>query len=50
MMAHTAIISPEYGLPAVVGTGYATTTIRTGDLIEVDGTAGTVRILEEVAR
>jgi pyruvate,water dikinase len=50
MMAHTAIISREYGLPAVVGTGYATTTIRTGDLIEVDGTAGTVRILEEVAR
>ena len=50
MMAHTAIISREYGLPAVVGTGFATTTIRTGDLIEVDGTAGTVRILEEVPR
>jgi pyruvate, water dikinase len=47
MMAHTAIISREYGLPAVVGTGFATTTIRTGDLIEVDGSAGTVRILEE---
>jgi pyruvate,water dikinase len=45
MMAHTAIISREYGLPAVVGTGYATTTIRTGDLIEVDGSAGVVRIV-----
>ena len=50
MMAHTAIISREYGLPAVVGTGFATNLIRTGDLIEVDGTAGTVRIVEEVAR
>jgi pyruvate,water dikinase len=50
MMAHTAIISREYGLPAVVGTGFATTTIRTGDLIEVDGSAGTVRILEEAPR
>lgn len=49
-MAHTAIIAREYGLPAVVGTGYATTTVRTGDLIEVDGSAGTVRIVEEVSR
>ena len=50
MMAHTAIISREYGLPAVVGAGYATTMIRTGDLIEVDGNIGTVRIIEGVAR
>lgn len=50
MMAHTAIISREYGLPAVVGTGFATTTIRTGDLIEVDGNNGTVRVLEGGAR
>ena len=50
MMAHTAIISREYGLPAVVGAGYATTMIRTGDLIEVDGNVGTVRVIEEVAR
>lgn len=49
MMAHTAIICREYGLPAVVGVGYATSNIRTGDLIEVDGNAGTVRILD-VAR
>jgi len=50
IMAHTAIISREYGLPAVVGTGYATTTIHTGDMIEVDGTEGVVRIVERVAR
>jgi pyruvate,water dikinase len=38
----------EYGLPAVVGTGFATTTIRTGQLIEVDGNSGVVRVLEDV--
>ena len=46
MMAHTAIISREYGLPAVVGVGFATATIRTGDRIEVDGNEGTVTVLE----
>jgi pyruvate,water dikinase len=49
IMAHTAIVSREYGLPAVVGTGYATQTITTGQLIEVDGDTGVVRILEEGA-
>lgn len=47
MMAHTAIICREYGLPAVVGTGFATAKVKTGDLIEVDGNLGLVRILEE---
>jgi pyruvate,water dikinase len=46
MMAHTAIICREYGLPAVVGTGFATVSIRTGDLVEVNGFEGTVRIIE----
>ncbi|WP_198555998.1 PEP-utilizing enzyme [Halomonas sp. MES3-P3E] len=49
MMAHTAIISREYGLPAVVGTGFATTSIKTGDLVEVDGNEGTVRVVDEEA-
>jgi len=33
-------------LPAVTGTGSASTTIRTGQLIRVDGTSGRVEILE----
>ena len=49
MMAHTAIISREYGLPAVVGVGFATATITTGGVIEVDGDAGTVKILQRVS-
>jgi pyruvate,water dikinase len=48
IMAHTAIVSREYGLPAVVGTGFATQRIRSGQMIEVDGNDGVVRVLEEV--
>ena len=42
-LAHTAIISREYGIPCVVGTAVATSTIRTGDRVRVDATAGSSR-------
>jgi pyruvate,water dikinase len=45
IMSHAAIVSREYGLPAVVGTGNATSRIKTGDRIRVDGERGTVTIL-----
>ncbi|WP_420637769.1 PEP-utilizing enzyme [Candidatus Poriferisocius sp.] len=45
-LSHTMIVSRDLGIPAVVGAVGATTAISTGDLIEVDGSAGTVRILE----
>jgi pyruvate, water dikinase len=44
VMSHSAIISREYGLPAVTGTGNGTTRIKTGDTISVDGTNGVVTI------
>ena len=46
VMSHTAIVSREYGLPAVVGTGRATAVLRTGQRIRVDGTGGVVTLLE----
>ena len=46
VMSHAAIVCREYGLPAVVGTGRATSTIRTGQRVRVDGSAGTVTILD----
>jgi pyruvate,water dikinase len=46
MMSHTAIVCREYGLPAVVGTGYACATIQTGQRLRVDGGSGTVTILD----
>ncbi len=46
VMSHAAIVCREYGLPAVVGTGRATSAIRTGQTIQVDGTAGVVTLLD----
>ncbi len=46
VMSHAAIVCREYGLPAVVGTGRATSQIKTGQTIRVDGTAGVVSILD----
>ena len=48
-MSHAAILCREYGIPAVLGTGHATRRIATGDLLRVDGGAGTVTILERGA-
>lgn len=45
-LAHTAIISREYGIPCVVGTAIATSTIRTGDHLRVDGDQGIVQVLD----
>jgi pyruvate, water dikinase len=46
IMSHAAIVSREYGLPAVVGTGTATSRITTGQRLRVDGTTGVVTIMD----
>jgi len=46
MMSHAAIVCREYGLPAVTGTGSASTRITTGMRLRVDGANGTVTILD----
>jgi pyruvate,water dikinase len=46
IMSHTAIVCREYGLPAVVGTGFATQVIKDGMRLRVDGNEGVVEILE----
>jgi len=45
-MSHAAIVAREYGLPAVVGTGTATSRIKDGQRIRVDGGRGIVKILQ----
>ena len=45
-MSHAAIVAREYGLPAVVDTGSATTRIRDGQRIRVDGGRGVVTLLD----
>lgn len=46
VLSHCAVVAREYGIPAVVGTGRATATIKDGQQIEVDGNAGLVRLLD----
>ena len=46
LACHGAIVCREYSLPAVTGTGIATSVIKTGDRIRVDGESGIVTILE----
>ncbi|MBN2255007.1 MAG: PEP-utilizing enzyme, mobile region, partial [Deltaproteobacteria bacterium] len=46
LTSHAAIVSREYGLPSVTGTGVATTIIKTGDIIRLDGSTGVVTIVK----
>lgn len=46
MMSHAAIVCREYGLPAVTGTAFGTKTITNGTMIRVNGSEGTVEVLE----
>jgi pyruvate,water dikinase len=43
--AHPAVVSREFGIPAVVGTSTATQRISTGDRVRVNGSTGVVEIL-----
>jgi pyruvate,water dikinase len=43
--AHPAVVSREFGIPAVVGTSNATERIKTGDRVRVNGSTGIVEIL-----
>ena len=42
LAAHASLVAREYGIPAVVATGDATTRLHPGQMVTVDGTAGTI--------
>jgi phosphohistidine swiveling domain-containing protein len=48
-LSHAAIVARELGIPAVVGTSNGTTVLTTGDRVRVDGSHGSVEILEKVS-
>lgn len=45
ILSHCAVVAREYGIPAVVGTVTGTAVLKDGQQVEVDGAAGTVRVL-----
>ena len=48
-LSHAAVVAREYGVPCVVNVKIATQVLRTGDLLEVDGGAGSVRVLRSAS-
>lgn len=46
-LSHAAIVARELGIPAVVGCGNATTRLKTGDRVIVDGGQGIVQIVKD---
>jgi pyruvate,water dikinase len=47
MMTHGSVVAREYGIPAVVGVHQATTRLKNGQRIRIDGTTGKIVVLEE---
>jgi rifampicin phosphotransferase len=46
MMTHGAVVAREYGIPAIVGVDQATTRLKTGQRIRMDGSEGIAEILD----
>ena len=46
MMTHGSVVAREYGIPAVVGIDQATTRLKTGQRVRVDGNTGQVMLLD----
>ena len=46
-LSHAAIVARELGIPAVVGCGNATMSLKTGDTVRVDGGRGVVEIVKK---
>ncbi len=47
-LSHAAIVARELGIPAVVGCFNATSVLKNGDRVRVDGGQGIVEILEKL--
>ncbi len=47
MMSHASIVAREFGVPAVVGVDGVMAALRDGQIVEVDGSKGTVMIVDE---
>jgi phosphohistidine swiveling domain-containing protein len=46
-LSHAAVVAREMGIPCVVGLDDASTRLRTGDTVRVDGRSGTVQLVPQ---
>jgi pyruvate,water dikinase len=47
LLSHSAIVSREMGIPCIVGVTGLLKTLKTGDLVEMDGSTGQIKIIED---
>lgn len=47
LLSHSAIVSREMGKPCIVGVSNLLEIVKTGDLVEMDGSTGVIKILEK---
>ena len=47
ILSHSAIVSREMGIPCIVGVDHITSTLKTGDWVEMDGSTGIIKRLNE---
>lgn len=47
ILSHSAIVAREMGIPTIVGILGLTSTLQTGQVVRMDGAAGTVEVTEE---
>lgn len=50
VLQHGALVAREYGLPCVAGISGATDLWKDGTIVEVDGSAGTIRVVDDVVK
>ncbi|MNX74061.1 Chondramide synthase cmdD [compost metagenome] len=46
LLSHSAIVSREMGIPCIVGVTGLLRTLKTGDIVEMDGSTGVIRLIE----
>jgi pyruvate,water dikinase len=46
LLSHSAIVSREMGIPCIVGVTGLLRTLKTGDLVEMDGSTGFIKVIE----
>ena len=49
LLSHSAIVARELGIPAVVSIPNLMQTLTDGQLVEMNGSTGTIRVIDETA-